>query len=164
VLTAGFSSLQTSAPTSTSASTAASATGRVTNYSPISIRDIDTLALDCPHINDTVVTNHFNQNYKYTCNIDLDNLPNAAGGNITDIAAIVAYTIEDCIDACSAITFQTFIQDIKGGPTCSGVTWFADAKAVTGVNNGNCWLKNGTLADGVSGRTAADCVSAQLTA
>jgi hypothetical protein len=136
----------------------------VTNYTPTSIRDIDTLALDCPAIDGTTVKNHFNQNFKYICGVDLGNLPSAAGGNITDVAAIIAYTIEDCIDACSAITFQTYIQGIKGGPTCSSVSWFADAKSVVGVGNGNCWLKNGTLANGQTGKAADHSISAQLTA
>jgi hypothetical protein len=155
--------LPTAATSTTSSGAAASATGTVTNYVPTSIRDIDTLALDCPAIDGTTGRTHFNQNFKYTCGVDLGNQPSAAGGNITDLAAIIAYTIEDCIDACSAVTFQTFIHGVKGGPTCSSVSWFADAKSTVAVGNGNCWLKNGTLANGVSGRAATDSVSAQLT-
>jgi hypothetical protein len=92
----------------------------------------------------------------------LGNLPNDAGTNIRDIAAIIAYTVEDCVDACSAITFQTMIQGYETGPTCSSVSWFADAKSVVGIGNGNCWLKSGTPAVGESGKAASNAVSVLL--
>jgi hypothetical protein len=163
-VTAGFSSIQTSIPAASASriATSAAAAATATDYAPVAIRQVDTLALDCPAIDGTTWRNHFNQDYKYTCGVDLGNLPSRDNGNITDIAAIIAYSVEDCIDACSAINFQTYLSASADATTCSSVSFFNQAAAVIGVGNGNCWLKKGRLAEGVSGKAADGSVSAQL--
>lgn len=162
--TAGFTSVATSTTLISSSTVASSATASATatDYAPVSIRDVQTLVNNCPTIEGTTIKNHFNQNFRYTCGVDLGNLPAAEGGNITDIAAIIAYTIEDCIDACSGINFQTFLQRVEGGPTCSSVSWTENAAASVAVGNGNCWLKKGTLRQGTSGTSSPGSISAQL--
>ena len=163
-LTAGLSSITASLPAASASAVASSAaaTATASDYAPVSIRDVQTLANNCPSIDGTMIKNHFNQNFKYTCGVDLSNLPAAEGGNITDIAAIIAYTVEDCIDACSGINFQTLIGASADGTTCSSISWTANAAASVSVGNGNCWLKKGTLASGQSGREAEGSITARL--
>jgi hypothetical protein len=123
---------------------------------------VEKLVLNCPTINNTVFKNNFNQEYNYSCGIDLGNLLTDSGAAIVDLGAVVAYTVEDCLDACSALTFQTMLSGRENGPTCTSISWFANARAVVSVGNGNCWLKSGVLAAGQTGNTASNAVSAQI--
>ena len=151
--------------TASSASTSSTSGSNLSNYSAPPMLNIDSLALNCPAINNTQYKSHFNQNFTYYCGVDFGNLKSSTGGNITDIAAIIAYSIEDCIDACSAINLQSALQGRLGALECTSITFLsASTKETISFGGGNCWLKNGTLADGVTpinttGACAASFVS-----
>ena len=83
---------------------------------------------------------------------------------IYDLAGIFAYSLEDCLYACSKFSdFMTVDQldVVVGAPStgwCQSVTWRVDMADANTTLNANCWLKNGTTLDWPND----NCVSARL--
>ena len=97
------------------------------NYVPLDPSQIATLALNCPAINDQQYSTIWGQTYLLQCGVSLNNY---------DLAAIVAYNFEDCIEACSSMN------EFSGNATlCTAVVFTADIDAGFPSEHANCWLK-----------------------
>lgn len=112
-------SASTSAPTNS---------GAVYNsYIPASHSDVNTTAFTVCPLQDgqNITTPRLNEIYNLHCYVNL-------GGQ--DIVSIVAYSLEDCIQACTNTN--------NGGPVqCVAVNFWAEMSAEFTTNGGNCWLK-----------------------
>jgi hypothetical protein len=102
--------------------------GHFTNLSVPAPSTVNTLFLDCPAISSTTYTAHNSSNiFALTCDIDY---PSYLFGN-EDIIDIVAYSMQDCMQACSELVDHGFAP-------CAGATFLSTMSAFP---VGNCYLK-----------------------
>jgi hypothetical protein len=132
--------------------------GLFANYTVQEWEHIDSLAYTCPVPDFTTQTG---DKFTFSCGFDVGTgLRTTTGEVIVDIVGIVSYSAEDCAYACSEYnrraTYWNF--PIK----CSSISWGWNMNNVTKLNGGNCWLKNGTAATGVSLYTNENTISGKI--
>jgi hypothetical protein len=85
--------------------------------------------------------------YTYNC------LDNTNIGGVLDIASFTAYTLEQCVDACSQYNLKA------KNDTCQAVVINEDVGFLHSTGNGaNCWLKYNTKSFTGKGFTTAKAV------
>ena len=171
-----------SQPTTTSSSTASSdsstgvvssacpaastdVNGNIIDFAPPPIDSISSLDLDLKSLDGTTPTTSWS-GYKYhvTSYHDLtsggDTVQTSDGGplELFDMFRVVAYTLDDCLEACSA----TYKSTVLGGARCLSITMNNKIWEAVDGQGGNCFLKNGTVADVTSRPECTSCLSAQL--
>jgi hypothetical protein len=110
-----------SIPTPTAPSSLPTTSASTTSvYTPLPPSAVPLINNSCPS---TILFSSKNDKYDCTEQIDLN------GG---DIISIIAYTLQDCIDACSQYSA------IQGNNACQGVIL---NKKMSYQPRGNCWLK-----------------------
>lgn len=121
----------------------------LSNYTAAPPDTVSLLYTGCPHITSQRYTTRFDETYAITCGVD-----SGFGAPTTEDtqktlqvkAALIAYSLDDCIEACSAYT--SF--NARNGDSqlkCRSVSWDRRMeRALSRDNHVNCWLKNGTLA------------------
>ena len=82
------------------------------------------------------------------------------GGVIADIAGIIAYSAADCMEACSALNYQS--NKWRTPTKCLSISFWIDLNDMTVAEGGNCWLKNASLAVGAEATLNNLAVSAKL--
>jgi hypothetical protein len=111
-----------------SAITTKTPTKGFTNLSVPPPSTVNTLFLDCPALSSTTYTAHKSSNvFALTCDMDY---PSYYPGN-EDIIDIVAYSMQDCMQACSELAGHGFAP-------CAGATFLSIMSAFP---VGNCYLK-----------------------
>lgn len=116
----------------------------LTNYAAALPADVDTLSWDCPGVSSYTTSNISpNANFDITCGIDWAQGHDAVGGGVVaDIIGIVAYSADDCMEACA--NFNMFQAKWSNSTICAGVTFSRGLSAGYSSYAANCWLKNGT--------------------
>lgn len=99
-----------------------------------------------------------NQNFNVACGVDYYNsIAAEQGGVVADIIGILAYSAQDCMEACS------YLNQVNGqrglGTSCWGITFNQDMSRSYANLGANCWLKNGTAVNPIS---CTACLSASL--
>lgn len=129
-------------------------------YSPKPARQVTNLTLPCSEEKQDSTYNSPNTAYgfKISCYTNLGwNSQSQEGGRVVDIAAIIAYTIEDCMDACAQMTRYDGNQ--KTGAVCKSIVFNRELSDSIRSEGANCWLKNGSKPEsaqwGVDGWTVA---------
>lgn len=92
---------------------------------------------NCPADNGTVYTANIGPGYQFmrVCNADFYGL-GLNGQDIINLGSIIAYSMEQCIDACA----QNRDSEASG---CSAVAYGANiSRALDRPAPGNCWLKD----------------------
>lgn len=74
-----------------------------------------------------------------------------------DIASILAYTVADCIEACSSINW--FYSGTGNQSLCTAVAFGSEIDSTYPEQHANCWLKYGAI---VNALNVTDTISAQL--
>ncbi|KAI9815085.1 MAG: hypothetical protein M1827_002928 [Pycnora praestabilis] len=122
-----------SAPTSTSSST------NLTNLVVPLPNDVATVALDCPTSGTNSYTSGASITFSWQCGTDYNagSENEAKNGTIVDLTSLIAYSIEDCMEACSQMNALDVI-------TCAGVTFRSEMKHYYATARANCWLKDST--------------------
>lgn len=69
-----------------------------------------------------------------------------AVGTVRNVAALVAYTVSDCIEACASLNDLT-LNKIADSPKCQSITFISNLEGAVEAYDGNCFLKNATLQD-----------------
>ncbi|KIX03479.1 uncharacterized protein Z518_07032 [Rhinocladiella mackenziei CBS 650.93] len=142
------SEISTTTVTHTVTHTSASAvpTTSLINYTVAAASTVSSLQMNCPSIDNSLYSTHAQQSFQIYCNHDFwADLPAASGGVIRNWAAIVAYTVHDCIEACSALNVQADASGVN--VRCRAMTFRRDLESQFDSSGGNCWLKNDTIAD-----------------
>ena len=142
------SATSTGTPTSSSATSSSSLIPLYTAPSP---SDINLVPLNCPALNNTPYTTYYGDTFTQICGVDLQSNVSAISGNgavIANIVGILAYSVEDCITACSKA--NTYVQR-WGGSKCNSISFGSDLSILYPGNRANCWLKNDSLAEGQQG-------------
>jgi len=135
---ANTTTVVTATPSTVSSSAAAATTdGLLVGYVVASPASVYSVPLSCPDIDGQNFTTKQHQTYVISCTEDEN------GG---DTGIIIAYTSNDCIEACSA---QNAIQN--NATACVAVQFdsrMAYWNAASRVGYGNCWLKTATATFG----------------
>lgn len=154
-------------PSLTTSSVPTTTAGLLADYIPVSTGSVATLYNNCSALAQSPQFTSFNDKFSVYCGIDIgageDSVQKDSKGNalvLTDIAPIIAYTPQDCMQACSSFTRKA----TKWGRTeiCRSIQFSYNMQRSIASNGANCWLKNGTI-DAPSQRPACDnCLSAML--
>lgn len=117
-----------SIPTGTLTAPSPSPTASRSIYTPPPAASVALIDISCPPATAPSLKSYNDERYACT---------QGKGINGNDITGISAYSLQQCIDACS--TFNT-----RGGSTkCAAVVLNADLAKSYDINNGaNCWLKD----------------------
>jgi hypothetical protein len=119
----------TTVTTTSPLSPSSTPTSGFTNFSVTAPSAITSLYLDCPAISSTTYTAQNSSNiFAITCDLDY---PSWNVGN-EDIVSIIAYSLQDCLEACSQMTSS-------GVASCAGALFESDLSSWLG---GNCYLKS----------------------
>lgn len=140
---------------------AATSTANATfhNYVPAAPSSVSSLALNCPALNNQGAQTAYGDRFVVYCGEDFSNgFPADGGGIIADFINIIAYSFEDCLEACSALNYRSQKYH-RNNTTCRAVTFISD---LGNYANGNCWLKNATLAVGKQAHRDDNACSAKL--
>jgi hypothetical protein len=115
--------------TVTTTSPSSTSTSGFTNFSVTAPSAITSLYIDCPAVSSTTYTAQNSSNiFAMTCDLDY---PSWEVGN-KDIVSIIAYSLQDCMEACSQMTS-------RGIASCAGALFESDLGEWLG---GNCYLKS----------------------
>ncbi|CAJ0548607.1 Ff.00g022200.m01.CDS01 [Fusarium sp. VM40] len=118
-------------------------------YVPRSPSSVQELELKCPSKKNDETRYKSSKGYEFQwwCGVNAaQGSPAEGGGIVADLAPIIAYTIEDCMEACSAMIQKD--EDVGTGVRCSSIV-FSKKMSVELENQGaNCWLKNASKASG----------------
>ncbi len=162
-VTAGDSAA-TATATGTGTSTALPSPSSLQNYVVDEPYFVESLKLpDCTVDSETITSKDYSNLFNLYCGIDMansrpdDDNPDLV---VADFVGLFAYTVTDCLYACSnAIMFSTtWGHDTT--QTCKGITWQASMSSSNTSNSANCWLKNGTSTQ--QSNQCNTCVSAKL--
>ena len=149
-------------PTTTETPTSSSSSSPLlSNYAPAATSAVNTLAINCPALDNQETITHFGDKFTSYCGENFAaGLAADGGGVIAEIAGIVAYSATDCMEACSALNYQS---NKWGIPTkCLSISFWINLNNFTLSFGGNCFLKNATLAVGVEAPLSNLAVSAKL--
>src|ERR1700753_3260880 len=98
----------TGSTTSIPLSLATISTATIANYVAPEPSLVVNIPVDCPNLNSKSLVTQAGDKFSMTCDFDFETgLPSAQDGRaITDLAGIISYSVSDCLNACSAFTFQ----------------------------------------------------------
>lgn len=115
----------TATVTASSATSTTTTAGLATDYAPLLPTQVSTLQYEC---DDGALRNSTTgQQFQLNCN---KNFPGS------DLLNFVAYTLDDCIEACSNYN------NINQTTICRGIVFNANMDLITEEYNGNCYLKS----------------------
>lgn len=93
---------------------------------------IQTLNIECPELNDTLLQDTAGGQYRVGCGRRI-----LGGQEITTLTALIAYSLQDCIQACYLLNSWV------GQTECTAVSWCKAMAYCSETNSGgNCWLFN----------------------
>ncbi|RSM06501.1 hypothetical protein CEP52_005697 [Fusarium oligoseptatum] len=128
---------------STNTTPTPSATTSAAFFTPTPAAEIRNLTWFCEESEQTKtiqLTNGFD--FKVYCGTDGGGVGNAdGGGTLKDLVGIIAYSLEDCLQACTQMNAMDDNQDT--GVTCKSVSFRANLAQSYKQYGGNCWLKDG---------------------
>ncbi|KEF54298.1 uncharacterized protein A1O9_09464, partial [Exophiala aquamarina CBS 119918] len=101
------------------------------------------------------------ERYDLSCGVDMGNNIKDRDDStkvVADIVGIFAYSITDCLYACTNVNRFTETWKTGTAQQCKGVTWTYNMAQSNTSNSANCWLKNGTS----TGYQCNSCISGVL--
>ncbi|KAM0563089.1 hypothetical protein ACHAPJ_001935 [Fusarium lateritium] len=134
----------TDTPTPTTSDSSGTAT-----YVPKAPSDVASLALDCPDKKnkETKYKTSNGWEFNWWCGVNAaQGTPAKDGGIVGDVAPLIAYSIEDCMMACAAMTQRD--EDSNSGARCKSFVFGKRMSAEIENLGVNCWLKNASKAEG----------------
>ncbi|KAH7268535.1 hypothetical protein MRS44_011198 [Fusarium solani] len=127
---------------STTANPTPSATTSAAFFTPTPASQIRNLTWFCEEAEQTKtiqLTSGFE--FKVYCGTDGGGANSAEGGGaLKDLVGIIAYSLEDCLQACTQMNAMDDNQDT--GVTCKSVSFRANIAQSYKQYGGNCWLKD----------------------
>ncbi|KAF5021119.1 hypothetical protein F66182_6819 [Fusarium sp. NRRL 66182] len=114
-------------------------------YVPRPASSVESLELKCPESKneETKYKSNLGYDFRWWCGVNAPQGEEADGGGIVgDIAPIVAYTIQDCMNACGAMIQKDDRFDT--GANCRSIVFSKFLQEEMENQGANCWLKNGT--------------------
>ncbi|RSM10001.1 hypothetical protein CDV31_007407 [Fusarium ambrosium] len=118
-------------------------------YVPRRASAVESLELNCPtdFRQRTVFKSNKGYEFSWYCGVNVPAGDPAKGGGIMgDVAPIIAYTLEDCLNACAAMIDRD--ENRGTGVKCKSVVFDRRMAEMVGKLGANCFLKNGTKPEG----------------
>jgi hypothetical protein len=136
------------------------------DYANFTVTDAGTITdiyTGCPALNGSSYTSSRGDSFAIYCATDSGYGSSALeGGTIQVFAGFISYTLDDCMEACSAFNAFSKRNNIEE-MVCRSITFnHKMADSVSKNGNVNCWIKNGTVAAsglGASGDTVSCMMS-----
>ncbi|KAM5365003.1 hypothetical protein ACJZ2D_011263 [Fusarium nematophilum] len=111
-------------------------------YTPKPPSQVKNLTLECPEKGPKELNGVNGYQFDMWCGVDaVPGSLNQEDGEIWDIAAIIAYTIEDCMRACVELTHINTTQ--KNVKRCESLVFGPTLQDLMTSHGANCWLKDG---------------------
>ncbi|KAI8625022.1 hypothetical protein F5Y19DRAFT_480076 [Xylariaceae sp. FL1651] len=141
--------------------------GKLLNYTVDSASQISTLSANCDSLSQEAQKTIFNESFLVFCGnwIGEGGHKDYSGNEVIlkDIAGIIAYSLQDCLEACSNYTSRARKYGIDNA--CGSVTFRTDLGST--INSqvwANCFLKNATARIPTGDKkNCNDCISATRT-
>lgn len=131
------------------------------NYTVEPAVNVEWLFLDCPNIASSLFTTSQNEKFSLYCrSAFVSGLEAAEGGVVADLVHIVAYSAEDCMEACSGFNYEQ--RKWGGEARCRAMNFRANMAEKVQAIGGNCWLKNDTVKDVGAAPVADGVVSGHI--
>lgn len=126
------------------------------------------VSTDCDELTAEVQTSPINnESFTVVCGLNLvtgtlSQQSDSEGNSLklVDTIGIVAYTLSDCIRACSQRTRQVKLLGLPDSESCLAVTFDTLLQSTVSGSGGNCWLKNGTADDSTTYGNCPVCITA----
>lgn len=118
-------------------------------YVPRRASAVERLELNCPtdFRQRTVFKSNKGYEFSWYCGVNVPAGDPAKGGGVMgDVAPIIAYTLEDCLNACAAMIDRD--ENRGTGVKCKSVVFDRRMAEMVGKLGANCFLKNGTKPEG----------------
>lgn len=168
ISTSPESNASSTMPAVASTSVSTTVNGLLVNYLPEPTSMVYSVSADCDELSqEDQISPIDNETYAVRCQYNLvtgsSSQQSDSNGNsllMVDIIGIVAYTLADCIRACSQRTRQTKLWGLPDSDSCRAVTFDTLLESATAGVGGNCWLKNGTADDSTKYGNCPVCISA----
>jgi hypothetical protein len=136
-------------------------TADLTNYTVAPAISVENVFLDCPNIASSQYTTTQNEKFSLYCGSAwVSGLEAAQGGVVADMVHIVAYSVQDCLEACSGFNYEQ--RKWNGTARCRAMNFRANMAEKVEAIGGNCWLKNDTVKDIGAAPTAERVISGQI--
>ncbi|KAL8336963.1 hypothetical protein RB601_008459 [Gaeumannomyces tritici] len=154
-------------PGPSGASSAPRTAATLTNYEAANWRNISTLAFPCPREQGQTVIGVDGTRFRVECGVDSVGLGREAPGSfMEDLQSVIAYSFEDCVQACSSLNREgaRVRRGLQNPPVfCRTVVWRSRMDEPSFFDKGgNCFLKNATRAAGETGVACQPCMSGTL--
>lgn len=131
------------------------------NYQVPDITTVTSLPHKCDPT--TLFVNRRKDTFALSCGQDFNEGYAAEGGRLVNIVGILAYSLLDCLDACSMINEKNKEVGHPSILRCRSVAFAWTMGHYAPAQGGNCYLKNGTLPSDVTPMLVSDIISAKLT-
>lgn len=118
------------------------------NYTVADPHTVTNLSSPCTGIGAKLktYTSSRNEVYNSICNAAFKSgLAALQGGVVADLSHLVAYTVEDCMEACSGFNYEQ--KKWNNTQICRAYNFRLNMAEKVNAIGGNCWLKNDTVAD-----------------
>jgi hypothetical protein len=135
------SSSSLSSPSSCSSASGSSSGLPATLIGPVAT-SVSHVALDCPAIDGKTYHSFAGPVFTTYCAANYENDgPSVNGsGTVKDIAALIAYSINDCMEMC--VGYNSGRNNYGSGETCAVVSFVANMSVWLSRYDGNCFLKS----------------------
>ena len=135
--------------TLTTTSSGASATTLAVDYVLADSSQIYNLSLDCTDGQIVKDNGKYQNTYVTYCGVDFSNHVVSSLDQLllVDILGITAYTLGDCLQACSDLNAYNEGLSRLSIMYCRSVLFGTDIRSLIASVGANCWIKNGTLAN-----------------
>ncbi|TLS22784.1 uncharacterized protein PpBr36_06181 [Pyricularia pennisetigena] len=154
----------TEPPAPTTTSFPGPSEGPFRDYTTPPTKDIETLQLSCPRLDGTSFTGFDGKRFNIVCGVDENGPGREAVGEIKDVSAFVAYSFQDCLNACT--TYNRLSGRDPARPSsliCRAAVFRRSLNDNIALREGgNCFLKNATRASGNPGRPNTGLLTGQL--
>ncbi|KAI0914255.1 hypothetical protein F4823DRAFT_396897 [Ustulina deusta] len=149
-------------PLTTTTSSAAFQTttgGLLVNYKIEPPSKVFNISVDCDTLAGSIQVTQDQEKFLVYCGVDFGhgNRKDKNGNEIilADIIGIIAYSMDDCLEACSRYTYNSQLWGVNS--SCGSVTLRVDMANTT---KSNCWLKNSTITHSPGAGSCDVCIGA----
>ncbi|KAI1307117.1 hypothetical protein F5Y03DRAFT_352829 [Xylaria venustula] len=136
--------------------------GQLLNYEAVPSKNVSTLGVDCDALQKNWQVTSQGEKYSALCNVGFEagtNRTDGDGNSVTlaAITTLIAYSLSDCLEACSGYTYNSRQPGRNVDESCGSVVFRID---MADNYHANCLLLNSTVTHHAGGGVCDTCISA----
>ncbi|KAI0973394.1 hypothetical protein F4678DRAFT_459527 [Xylaria arbuscula] len=152
----------TASSTTCLASFQTTTSGQLLNYEAVPSKNVSTLGIDCDALQKNWQVTSQGEKYSALCSVGFTagtNRTDGDGNSVTlaEITTLIAYSLSDCLEACSGYTYTSKQPGRNVEESCGSVVFRTD---MADNYHANCVLLNSTVTHHVGGGACDTCISA----